>query len=49
MACALWSDHHKSSSEFVPKDQEPRFYYMMAVEKLKDVDYPRFIRKYYDL
>lgn len=49
MACALWSDHNRSVSEFVPKEHEPRFYYMMAVEKLKDVDYPRFIRKYYDL
>lgn len=48
-ANAEYSDHHKSASEFVPKDQEPRYFYMMAVEKLKDVDYPRFIRKYYDL
>lgn len=49
MACALWSDHHKSLMEFVPKEQEPKVYYLMAVEKLKDVDYPKFIRKYYDL
>lgn len=49
MANALWSDHHKSLSEFVPKEQEPKVYYSMAVEKLKDVDYPKFIRKYYDL
>ena len=49
MANALWSDHHKSLSEFVPKEQEPKVYYLMAVEKLKDVDYPKFIRKYYDL
>jgi hypothetical protein len=35
--------------EFVPKEQEPKVYYLMAVEKLKDVDYPKFIRKYYDL
>lgn len=45
----LFSDHHKSTSEFVPKDQEPRFFYSMAVEKLKDNDRPRFIRKYFDL
>lgn len=45
----LYSDHHKSTSEFVPKDQEPRFFYIMALEKLKDVDRPHFIREYYDL
>lgn len=49
MANALFSDHHKALMEFVPKEQEPKVYYMMAVEKLKDVDYPKFIRKYYDL
>lgn len=49
MANALWSDHHKSLMEFVPKEQEPKVYYHLAVEKLKDVDYPKFIRKYYDL
>ena len=45
----LYSDHHKSTSEFVPKDQEPRFFYTMAVEKLKDPDRPQFIREYFDL
>lgn len=45
----LYSDHHKSTSEFVPKDHEPRFFYNMAVEKLKDVDRPKFIREYFDL
>ena len=49
MTNALWSDHHHSLMEFIPKDEEPRAYYMLAVEKLKDVDYPKFIRKYYDL
>ena len=49
MSNALWSDHHKALMEFVPKEQEPKVYYLMAVEKLKDVDYPKFIRKYYDL
>ena len=44
MANALFSDHHKALMEFVPKEQEPKVYYMMAVEKLKDVDYPKFIR-----
>lgn len=45
----LYSDHHRSTSEFVPRDQEPKFFYAMAVEKLKDVDRPKFIREYFDL
>lgn len=45
----LWSDHHKSAMEFVPKDQEPKFFYNMALEKLKDVDRPRFVRDYFDV
>lgn len=49
MANALYSDHYKSASEFVPKDMMPKYFYMQAVEKLKDIDYPKFIRKYYDL
>jgi hypothetical protein len=49
MANVLFSDHYKSASEFVPKDMMPKYFYMQAVEKLKDVDYPKFIRKYYDL
>lgn len=48
-ACMLWSDHYKSVSEFVPKEMEPRFFYAMAIEKLKDADRPRFIREYFDL
>ena len=44
----LYSDHHRSTSEFVPKDQEPKFFYMMAVEKLKDPDRPKFIREYFE-
>jgi hypothetical protein len=45
----LYSDHHKSTMEFVPKDQDPRFFYTMAVEKLKDIDHPKFIRHYFGL
>jgi hypothetical protein len=48
VANMLYSDHHKSASEFVPKDLEPKFFYQMAVEKLKDVDRPRFVREYFD-
>lgn len=53
---ALWvvanmrySDNHKSASEFVPEDKMPKFFYNVAVETLKDVDRPRFIREYFDL
>lgn len=53
---ALWvvanmrySDNAVSASEFVPRDQMPKFFYNVAVETLKDSDHPRFIREYYDL
>lgn len=49
VANMLYSDHHKSTSEFVPADQEPRFFYTMAVEKLKDPDRPKFVREYFNL
>lgn len=48
VANMLWSDHHKSLSEFVPKEQEPKVFYAMAVEKLKDVDRPEFVREYFE-
>lgn len=51
---ALWvvanmeySDHHRSASEFVPKDMMPKYFYEVAVEKLKDVDRPKFVRDYF--
>lgn len=47
MMNAMYSDHYRSASEFVPKDAMPKYFYNMAVEKLKDIDYPKFIRKYY--
>jgi hypothetical protein len=53
---ALWleanteySDHYKSASEFVPKDMMPKYFYNMAVEKLKDIDRPKYIRWYFNL
>lgn len=45
----LYSDHCRSASEFVPKDSMPKYFYNMAVEKLKDIDRPKFIRGYYNL
>lgn len=51
---ALWitanmrySDNYKSASEYVPKDQMPKFFYNVAVENLKDIDRPKFIRDYF--
>ena len=45
----LYSDHFKSASEFVPRDMMPKYFYTQAVEKLKDIDRPKFIREYFDL
>lgn len=44
-----YSDHYKSASEFVPKDMMPKYFYNVAVENLKDVDRPRFVREYFDV
>lgn len=53
---ALWltanmrySDNYRSASEFVPKDMMPKFFYKVALENLKDIDRPKFIREYFDL
>lgn len=45
----LYSDHYNSAKEYVPKEDMPKFFYAMAVEKLEDADRPRFIRDYYNL
>lgn len=47
-ANTIWSDHHKSLSKYIPKEQEPLAYYEMAVEKLKDIDRPKYIREYFE-
>lgn len=44
-----YSDHYNSASEYVPRDKMPRYFYKVAVETLKDVDRPKFIRSYYNL
>lgn len=53
---ALWatanmrySDNAKSASEFVPKDMMPKYFYNVAVENLKDIDRPRFVREYFNV
>lgn len=45
----LYSDHAMSAGAYVPKEDFPKFFYTMAVEKLKDVDRTKFIRRYYNL
>lgn len=45
----LYSDHYHSVSEYVPNEDMPRYFYLQAVEKLKDADRPRYIRHYFHL
>ena len=47
VANMLYSDHAQSVSMFVAKDELPKVFYTMAVEKLKDRDRPRFVRHYF--
>lgn len=47
VANMLYSDHVQSVSLFVPKEDLPKVFYTMAVEKLKDRDRPRFVRHYF--
>ena len=51
---ALWavanmeySDHYESARKFVPESEMPKYFYSVAVEKLKDVDKPKFVRWYF--
>ena len=48
VANMLYSDHYESAKEFVPETEMPRYFYLMAVEKLKDIDRPKFVREYFD-
>lgn len=45
----LYSDHSKSVEAFVPKEEQVKFYYAMAVEKLKDPDRKNFVREYFEV
>lgn len=45
----LYSDHAKSVNDFVPKDEQVKFYYAQAIEKLKDADRPHFVREYFEI
>lgn len=43
----LYSDHYESAKKFVPENDMPKYFYSMAVEKLKDGDRPKFVRWYF--
>lgn len=45
----LYSDHAKSVNDFVAKEEQVKFYYSMAIEKLKDADRPHFVREYFEI
>lgn len=49
VANMLYSDHYNSAKEYVPEPEMPKYFYSMAVEKLKDIDRPKFVREYFDL
>lgn len=47
VANMLWSDHYKSAKMYVPDADMPAYFYSMALEKLKDIDRPHFVRNYF--
>lgn len=49
VANMLYSDHYNSVKEYVPKEELPKFFYLMSIEKLKDADRPKFVRRYFDI
>lgn len=49
VANMLYSDHYNSAKEYVPEPEMPKYFYSMALEKLKDIDRPKFAREYFDL
>lgn len=45
----LYSDHYESAKKYVPESEMPKYFYSMALEKLKDFDKPKFVRWYFGL
>lgn len=43
----LYSDHKGSVMSYVPREMHVKFFYAMAVEKLKDTDRRHFVREYF--
>ena len=49
VANMLYSDHYRSASVFISEELMPKFFYHQALETLKDVDRPKFVRWYFDV
>lgn len=45
----IYSDHARSLKEIVSDNDLPRVVYKMAMERLADMDRPRFVREYFGL
>lgn len=45
----LHSDHANTVNMFIQPNLRAKFYYHLAVDKLKDVDRPHFVREYFHL
>lgn len=45
----LFSDHTDTVNMFIQPNLRTKFYYHMAVDKLKDPDRPHFVREYFKL
>lgn len=45
----LYSDHKETVDAFIQPPQRVRFYYRLALDKLKDFDRPKFVREYFHL
>lgn len=45
----LYSDHKNTVNMFIQPNMRVKFYYHLAIDKLKDVDRPEFVRRYFHL
>lgn len=45
----LFSDYAKTLAAYIPKEEHPKAFYLLALDKLKDPDRPKFVREYFHL
>lgn len=45
----IYSDHSDTINSFIQPNIRIKFYYKLAIDKLKDFDRPRFVREYFGL
>ena len=45
----LYSDHKDTVAAFIQPHMRVKYYYQTAIDKLKDVDRPRYVREYFHL